>query len=195
VPSSSASTRTEPEGSARDRLIEAADLELAEFGSLTGRFEAVARRAGVSRATAYRQLGSIAELLTQVGLRRAEKYLAGLRDVMDREEGALAKIEAAMIFGARELPNDPIVLALVSRPGSVVDPEVHRMATDLMGTALLHGQRSGQVRTDIEIDLVIEYLFEQSYLATHAIDRSAAAVRRRFRLFIEPVIAPRTSMR
>jgi AcrR family transcriptional regulator len=40
-------------------LIEAADLELADCGSLTGRFEAVARRAGVSRATAYRQLGSI----------------------------------------------------------------------------------------------------------------------------------------
>jgi len=182
-------------GTVRDRLIEAADLELAEYGSLTGRFEAVARRAGVSRATAYRQLGSVAELSTQVGLRRAQKYLDGMRDAMDREDDALAKVEVAMTFAARELPNEPIVLALISRPGSVVDPEVHQIATDLMSSALLEGQRSGQIRADIDLELIIEYLFEQSYLATHAIDRSARAVSRRFRLFIEPVIAPKASSR
>jgi AcrR family transcriptional regulator len=175
----------------RSRLIAAADRELAECGSLTGRFEAVARRAGVSRATAYRQLGSIAELSTQVGLRRLQKYLDGMRDVMDREGGALAKVEAAMIFAARELPNEPIVLALISRPGTVVDPEVHQITVDLMSSALLEGQRSGEIRADIDLELIIEYLFEQSYLATHAIDRSAGAVSHRFRLFIEPVIAPK----
>jgi AcrR family transcriptional regulator len=182
-------------GTVRDRLIEAADLELADHGSLTGRFEAVARRAGVSRATAYRQLGSITELSTQVGLRRAQKYLTGMRDVMDGEDCALAKVEAAMIFAARELPNEPIVLALISRPGSVVDPEVQQLTNDLLGSALVEGQRTGAIRTDIDLELVIAYLTEQSYLATHATDRSASAVRRRFRLFIEPVIAPKTFAR
>lgn len=182
-------------GTVRDRLIEAADLELAEYGSLAGRFEAVARRAGVSRATAYRQLGSIAALSTQVGLRRAQKYLDGMRDAMDRESDPLAKVEAAMIFAARELPSEPIVLALISRPGTIVDPEVTRIATDLMSSALLKGQRSGQIRADIDLELIIEYLFEQSYLATHAVDRSPGAVGSRFRLFIEPVIAPKGSSR
>ena len=51
----------------RDRLIAAADDDLTEHGSLTGRFEAVAHRAGVSRTIAYRQLGSVSELPTQVG--------------------------------------------------------------------------------------------------------------------------------
>jgi hypothetical protein len=143
---------------------------------------------------AYRQLGSIAELSTQVGLRRAQKYVTGMCDAMEREDGAVAKVEATMIFAARELPNEPIVLALISRPGTVVDPEVHQLVTAVMWSVPADGQRSGVIRTDIEVDLVIQYLFEQSYLATHASDRSAA-VRRRFRVFIAPVIAPKAFAR
>ena len=175
-----------------DRLIDAADAELAEHGSLTGRFEAVAHRAGVSRATAYRQLGSVSELLKQVGLRRSQKYIASLREVMDAEDCALDKLEAALIYGARVLPSDPIVLDLISRQFSpAADPEVYGLINALMGPALAEGRRSGEIRSDVDLEIVLHYLVEQSYLATHAVDRSAQAVRRRFRLFIEPAIAPR----
>lgn len=178
----------------RARLIAAADDELAERGSLTGRFEAVAHRAGVSRATAYRQLGSISELLTQVGLRRSEKHTAAVRDLMQREDDPLAKIEAAMIYSARELPNEPIVLDLIARRSTaVVDPEVRRVITGVLAPVLADGQASGEIRADIDRDLVIEYLTEQCYLATQAADRSPAAVRRRFRSFIAPCLMPRAS--
>lgn len=173
----------------RDRLVEAADAELAEHGSLTGRFEAVAHRAGVSRATAYRQLGSVSELLTQVALRRSQKYMACLREVMEREQGALNKLEAAMIYGARVLPDEPIVLNLISRQfSSVIDPEVFGLIQDLMGPTLEEGRRSGEIRTDIDVELVIDYIVEQSYFATRVPDRSERAVRQRFRMFIEPAI-------
>jgi AcrR family transcriptional regulator len=174
----------------RDRLIEAADRELAEYGTLTGRFEAVAHRAGVSRATAYRQLGSICELSIQVGLLRAQKYVRGMRKVMDRVDDALTKIEAAMVYAASELPNEPIVLDLISRPVAAIDPEVRQLITDVLWSALVSGQRAGQIRTDVDLAYVIDYLIEQSYLTTHARDRSECAVRRRFRSFIEPAIAP-----
>lgn len=175
----------------RDRLIEAADAELAEHGSLIGRFEAVAHRAGVSRATAYRQLGSVSELLKQVGLRRSQKYIASLREVMDAEACALDKLEAALIYGARVLPGDPIVLDLISRQFSrAADPEVYGLINALMGPALAEGRRSGEIRSDVDLEFVLHYLVEQSYLATHAADRSAQAVRRRFRMFVEPAIAP-----
>lgn len=174
-----------------DRLIDAADAELAEHGSLTGRFEAVAKRAGVSRATAYRQIGSVAELLRQVGLRRSQKYVASLREVMAAEVGVLAKVEAAMVYGAEVLPTDPIVLELVSRVFSpVADPDVYRLVHALMGPALADGRLSGEIRGDVDLDVVIHYLVEQSYLANHAADRSADAVRRRFRTFVAPAIAP-----
>jgi AcrR family transcriptional regulator len=173
----------------RDRLIEAADAELAEHGSLTGRFEAVAHRAGVSRATAYRQLGSVSELLTRVAVRRSKKYIACLREVMEREQGALNKVEAAMIYGARVLPDEPIVLNLISRQfSSVIDPEVFVLIKDLMGPTLEEGRLSGEIRTDVHVEFVIDYLVEQSYFATRVPDRSERAVRQRFRTFIEPAI-------
>jgi AcrR family transcriptional regulator len=176
----------------RDRLIQAADDELAEYGSLTGRFEAVAHRAGVSRATAYRQIGSVAALLTQVGLRRSHKYIDNLREVMDRQTGTLDKVEAALIYGARELPAEPIVLNLIGRQfSSSVDPEVYGLIDDLMGPTLIEGRRCGEIRSDVDLELVIDFLVEQSYLATHASDRSEAAVRRRFRLFVVPAITGR----
>lgn len=172
-----------------DRLIDAADAELTEHGSLIGRFEAVAHRAGVSRATAYRQLGSVSELFKQVGLRRSQKYLASLRTVMDAEDSALDKLEAALIYGARMLPSDPIVLNLISRTfSSTVDPEVYRLVHGLMGPTLAEGRDSGELRSDVDVESIIQYLIEQSYLATHASDRSADAVRRRFRMFVVPAI-------
>lgn len=176
-------------GTVRDRLIEAADEELAEYGTLTGRFEAVAHRAGVSRATAYRQLGSISELSTQVGLRRAQKYVRGMREVMNRVDGALAKIEEVMVYAARELPNDPVVLDLISPPFAAIDPEVRRLIIEVLWSPLAAGRRAGAVRTDIGVEVLIDYLTEQSYLTTHGRDRSERAVRQRFRLFIAPAVA------
>jgi AcrR family transcriptional regulator len=178
-------------GTVRDRLIQAADEELAEFGTLTGRFEAVAHRAGVSRATAYRQLGSVTELLTQVGVRRARNYLAGLQDVMDRETGALAKLEVALVYGAQVLPGDPIVLHMIARQfTSGRDPEVYEMINEMVRPTVAAGQCSGQLRGDVDTDAIIDYIVEQSYFATHAQDRSEGAVKKRFRLFIEPAISP-----
>jgi AcrR family transcriptional regulator len=175
----------------RDRLITAADDELAEHGTLCGRFEAVAHRAGVSRATAYRQLGSIAELLTQVGLRRSEKHTAVVTELMARERGSLAKIEVSMIYSARELPNEPIVLDLLARrSAAIVDPEVRRLIIGVLAPILTTGQASGEIRTDIDRDLIVEYLTEQCYLVTQAADRSETAVRRRFRCFIAPCLKP-----
>lgn len=174
-----------------DRLITAADAELTQHGTLTGRFEAVAHRAGVSRATAYRQIGSVSELQRRVGLRRSQKYVESLRTVMDAEAGVLAKLEAAMIYGARVLPDDPIVLDLISRQFSPVpDPDVYDLVNGLVGPALADGRRSGAIRDDVDLEIVIHYLVEQSYLATRASDRSEDAVRRRFRTFIEPAIVP-----
>ena len=179
------------EQAVRERLIAAADDELAEWGTLCGRFEAVAHRAGVSRATAYRQLGSISELITQVGLRRSEKHTALVTELMAREGDAFAKIEASFIYSARELPNEPIVLELIARrSAAVVDPQVRRLITDVLAPVLAAGQAAGEIRTDVERDLVIEYLTEQCYLATQASDRSAAAIRRRFRCFVAPCLKP-----
>jgi hypothetical protein len=101
-----------------------------------------------------------------------------------------AKIEAALMYTTRELPTDPSISALIAqRTASVHHPRVHKMAAETMGPALLEGQRNGDVRKDLEIDEMIEFLVEQTYIAAEDPDRSDAAVRRRFRHFIVPALA------
>ncbi|WP_407687061.1 TetR/AcrR family transcriptional regulator [Mycobacterium sp. HUMS_1102779] len=186
-------TAVQPErsddGSVRARLIRAADVEVDERGVDGLRMEAVAQRAGVSRATAFRQLGSVSELLIQVALLRAERHIQAVHHLVHVKNGAFAKIEAALIYTARELPTDPAIVALIARhSASVHHPRVHESAVRVMGPVLEEGQTRGEIRTDVGLDDLIDFLVEQTYLAAEEVDRSEPSVRKRFRQFIIPAL-------
>jgi len=177
-------------GTVRDRLIRAADAEVTERGIDAVQMEAVAHRAGVSRATAFRQLGSISEMLVQVALLRSRRYVAAAEAVMATKKGVFAKLEAALLYTTHRLPTDPSVTAFIAqRSASVHHPMVHRMAIEAMGTVLRDGQTSGDIRTDLTLDDLVDFMVEQTYLAADEIDRSDAAVHRRFRNFIVPALS------
>jgi AcrR family transcriptional regulator len=174
----------------RDRLIRAADAEIAAHGINALQMEAVAKSAGVSRATAFRQLGSVSEMLVQVALLRARRHVASVEAIMAGKTGVFAKLEAALLYTARELPTDPSISALIAQhSASVHDPRVHQVAIEAMGPVLLEGQRSGEIRTDVQIDELIDFLVEQTYLAAEEITRSDSETRRRFRHFVIPGLA------
>jgi len=180
-------------GTVRARLIRAADEELAERGSNVVQMEAVAKRAGVSRATAFRQLGSVSEVLVQVALLRAERHIAAVHRLMAGKTGAFAKIEAALIYTARELPTDPAIAALIAqRSAAVHDPQIHQAAMGVMAPVLEEGQRRGEIRTDLRLDELVDFLVEQTYLAAEEIDRSQDAARKRFRHFVAPALEARS---
>lgn len=181
---------TRDDGTVRDRLIRAADAEVAERGIAAVQMETIARSVGVSRATAFRQLGSVSELLVQVALLRARRHVAEVQALMAGKAGAFAKLEAAMIYTTRELPTDPSISALIAQhSASVHDPHVHGVAVDAVGHVLEEGQRNGEVRDDLEIDELVDFMVEQTYIAAEELDRSADEVRRRFRHFIIPALA------
>ena len=178
------------QGSVKDRLIRAADAEITACGVNAVQMDVVAKTAGVSRATAFRQLGSVSEMLVQVALLRARRHVAAVEALMATKTGVFAKLEAALVYTAQELPSDPSISALIAQhAASVHDPRVHQVAVDAMGPVLDEGQRSGQVRTDIDVDEMVDFLVEQTYLAAEEIDRSDDEVRRRFRHFIIPGLA------
>lgn len=178
----------------KGRLLRAADAEIAARGTDAVQMEAVAKRAGVSRATAFRQLGSMSETLIQVALLRAERHSALVRQLMDSRTGAFAKIEAALVYTARELPTDPSIAAMIARhSASVHDRRVHEASMNLMGPVLREGQHHGEVRTDLELDEMVDFLVEQTYLAAEEIDRSEHAVRNRCQHFVVPALEARGS--
>jgi AcrR family transcriptional regulator len=178
------------DGTVKDRLIRAADAEIAARGIHAVQMEVVAKIAGVSRATAFRQLGSVSEMLVQVALLRARRHVARVESIMAAKTGVFAKLEAALVYTARELPSDPSISALIAQhSASVHDPRVHQVAVDAMSPVLKEGQRSGQVRTDIGIIEMVDFLVEQTYLAAEEIERSDDETRRRFRHFIIPGLA------
>src|SRR4051794_18634750 len=144
--------------------------------------EAVAKRAGVSRATAFRQIGTIYELLVQVGLSHAKRHESGARAAMAEACDTLAKLEAALIYSARELPHDRSVYGLITQHStSSHHPDVHLTGVRLFTPVLLEGRSNGEIRSDVTTDELVDFLLEQTYLAAEADDRSEDAVRRRFR--------------
>ncbi|WP_234815257.1 TetR/AcrR family transcriptional regulator [Mycolicibacterium duvalii] len=178
------------DGTVKDRLIRAADAEIAARGINAVQMEVVAKMAGVSRATAFRQLGSVSEMLVQVALLRARRHVASVESIMAGKTGVFAKLEAALVYTARELPSDPSISALIAQhSASVHDPRVHQVAMDAMGPVLDEGRRSGEVRTDIGISEMVDFLVEQTYLAAEEIKRSDDETRRRFRHFVIPGLA------
>jgi hypothetical protein len=180
------------DGTVRGRLIRAADEEIAARGTITVQMEAIAKRAGVSRATAFRQLGSISEVLVQVALLRSRKHVLAVHSLMAERAGAFAKLEAALIYTTHHLPTDPSISALIARhSASARDPRVQQVTVEVMGPVLREGQRNGEIRTDVDMDEIIYFLVEQTYLAAEEEDRSKDEVRRRFRHFIIPALETR----
>lgn len=181
------------DGTVKSRLIRAADELITEGGIDAVQMEAVAKRAGVSRATAFRQLGSVAEVQVQVAMHRAQRHIDAVHELMRSKTGAFAKIEAALVYTARELPTDPAITVLISQhSASVHDPRVHEAAVGVMGPVLEEGQRRGEIRKDVPLDELVDYLVEQTYLAAEELDRSEPMVRRRFRLFVAPALEVRS---
>lgn len=178
------------DGTVRDRLIRAADAEIAERGTSAVQMEAVAMRAGVSRATAFRQLGSVSDMVMQVSLLRARRHVEAVQALMAKRTGVFARLEATLLYTTRELPTDPTFAAVIAqRAKSVRNPRVHQMSVEALGPMLREGQQAGEIRTDLSIDELVDFVLEQMYIAADEVDRSDAAVRRRVRNFIVPALA------
>jgi AcrR family transcriptional regulator len=180
------------DGTVKARLARAADAEIAAHGVDGLQMEAVAKRAGVSRATAFRQMGSIAEVLVQVALLRLQTHITRMLMLIDAKPTVFSKLEAVVVYATREFPADPAIAALIARHSACVnDRRVHQHAIDLVGAVLREGQLRGEVRTDLAIDDLVDFLVEQTYFAAEDVNRSEDSVRKRFRHFVTPALEAR----
>jgi hypothetical protein len=97
-------------------------------------------------------------------------------------------------YGDALLGCDDLVCASSAQLVDRIDrwvPLVHQAAVGVMGPVLEEGQRNGEVRSDLSLDELVDFLVEQTYLAAEEIDRSEEAVRKRFRHFVAPALEAR----
>jgi AcrR family transcriptional regulator len=135
--------------------------------------EAVAKAAGVSRATAYRYLGSREELL-----RRAALALVSGHADQCREAVARATIQD------RHLQ----MLVKSPRTAGLIEAVQELMASILLPT-LHEGQRAGQVRDDLSADELIAWLLDQLHLLTRK-RLTEEQSRQWVQTFVIPVLDP-----
>lgn len=174
-----------------DRLVHAADAALEDVDVEALTIDAVAAAAGVSRATAFRHMGTQADMIVAVGMLRATRYARSCAAEMDHHVTVLGKIEAAFLHLARELPADPVMRAMfVVQTASDIGDEASELTMATLGPVIDRGRSIGVVRADVSTERVVSWVVEQLYLAMQQPDPTGDAARERVRLFLIPALRP-----
>ncbi|MCW2532931.1 MAG: putative transcriptional regulator, TetR family [Blastococcus sp.] len=180
-------------GTIRERL----DRALAEhLGALPSHdlreisVEAVAQVAGVSRATAYRYLGSRDEVLYRAAIMLAEAHMERCAEILSRTPTVAARLEEAFAYTVRETTGDVLLQLLLQSPrAEAIDAALRAMTGDLFSSAVRAGQDDGQVRTDVSAEELIAWQVEQLYVVVRlSLDEEQA--RLYVRRFMVPALGP-----
>jgi AcrR family transcriptional regulator len=143
----------------RERIVDAAERQVADGGYASASVQAVARRAGVATGSVYRHFPSKADLFAEVFRRASQRELDVVTAVMaDQSLPAAQRVAAAVeAFARRALAAPVIAYALLAEP---VDPavEAERLAfrrgyRDAFAGALRDGIASGEL-TEQDADVV-----------------------------------------
>lgn len=175
-----------------DPLLSAAEATFIEAGTAQVSMDAVARQAGVSRATVYRRFGTRDALFIKVIERRAEPFLR--RPSLAQSRGSLSDdLEDAMVRGVVDMPKDPLLRLLLDQGATGVrtllttEPMAHKVHSAI--NALLSRWRlRGELREDLDdVEITAWILNQQFSLVTNG-PWEEEQLRRHVRLFMVPVL-------
>ena len=180
-------------GNVRGRLERALTEHLASLPSHDLReisVEAVAQVAGVSRATAYRYLGSRDDVLYRAAIMLAEAHMERCGEILSRAPTMAARLEEAFAYTVRETTGDVLLQLLLRSPrAEAIDAALRAMTVDLFWSAVRAGQEDGQVRNDVTAEELIAWQVEQLYVVVRlALDEEQA--RLYVRRFMVPALGP-----
>jgi AcrR family transcriptional regulator len=150
------------------RLLEAINdcvhsLDVDDLSSIT--VEDVAQRAGVSRATAYRHLGSSDEVLYQAALALHGDLTSRIQAALEPLPSFAERLEEAFAYTARIVRADAgIGLLMRSERRAPLTRALRDMASAVFAPSLQRGIRDGEVRTDIDLDELRNWAVEQNHL-------------------------------
>jgi AcrR family transcriptional regulator len=152
--------------------------------------DAVAQVAGVSRATAYRYLGSRDELLHRAAIMLARAHMGRCEAILSRTPTVAARLEEAFAYTVRETTGDVLLQLLLRSPrAEAIDEALREMTRELFSSAVRAGQEDAQVRSDVSAEELIVWQVEQLYVVVRlALDEEQA--RLWVRRFMVPALRP-----
>ena len=182
----------------RERLLDAAEGCLDQFGPNKTSMEDVARAAGMSRATVYRYFENRDALLLGVASREAAK-LANEAIGYLQQFGTISDwLVEGLLFTLRELPNRPIFASLVTSldsrsSGSLLlgSSGLIQIGVNVLGPMFENAKQQGLVRDDLDPDMLIEWLLRMLWTYLNAPSQVATdedGMRALFRMMILPAV-------
>jgi AcrR family transcriptional regulator len=188
-------TKTKP---VRERLLDAAEGCLEQFGPEKTSMEDVARAAGMSRATVYRYFENRDALLLGVASRQASSLAAEAINYLAQFNTISDWLVEGLLFTLREMPNRPVFASLVTSLDSRSSGSLLLGSTGLVqiGVNVLrpmfgNAQAQGLLRDGIDPEMLVEWLLRMLWTYLNAPSQVATdeeGMRKLFRMMLIPAV-------
>jgi len=188
----------------RERLLDAAEGCLEQFGPQKTSMEDVARAAGMSRATVYRYFENRDALLLGVASRQASSLAADAINYLARFNTISDWLVEGLLFTLRELPNRPVFASLVTSLDSRASGNLFLGSTGLVqiGVNVLrpmfaNAKAQGLLREDVDPEMLVEWLLRVLWTYLNAPSQVATdeeGMRTLFRMMLIPAVLKDSSI-
>jgi AcrR family transcriptional regulator len=154
-----------------EAILSSARAAVLDFGVRRTTLSDVARRAGVSRMTVYKRFGDLHDLMRALMTLEFGTLLEQVAEEA-RGEHARARVVAALVLIARQLPANPLFRKVRAAEPELLAPYVlerlggtQRVGIELVERAIAEGQADGSVRPGkVRALAAIVLLIEQSFV-------------------------------
>lgn len=188
----------------RERLLDAAEGCLEQFGPQKTSMEDVARAAGMSRATVYRYFENRDALLLGVASRQASSLAAEAMSYLSQFSTISDWLVEGLLFTLRELPKRPVFASLVTSLDSSASGSLFLGSTGLiqigvnvMRPVFANAQEQGLLRDDVDPEMLVEWLLRVLWTYLNAPSQVATdeeSMRRLFRMMLIPAVLKDSSL-
>jgi AcrR family transcriptional regulator len=182
----------------RERLLDAAEGCLEQFGPQKTSMEDVARAAGMSRATVYRYFENRDALLLGVASRQATSLAAEAISYLSRYNTISDWLVEGLLFTLREMPSRPVFASLVTSldsrsSGSLLlgSTGLIQIGVNVLGPMFANAKEQGLLRDDIDPEMLIEWLLRMLWTYLNAPSQVATdeeGMRKLFRMMLIPAV-------
>jgi AcrR family transcriptional regulator len=182
----------------RERLLDAAEGCLEQFGPHKTSMEDVARAAGMSRATVYRYFENRDALLLGVASRQAADLATEAMTFLGQFTTLSDWLVEGCLFTLREIPTRPVFASLVTSLDSSAASKLLLGSTGMIqiGVNVLrpmfgNAKDQGLLRDDLDIDMLIEWLLRVLWTYLNAPSQVATnedSMRKLFRMLLLPAV-------